>query len=76
MLVVPVCGQVNHKPVLHIVNMETGFQTAVFIENGKSADKLWEAFVKAWSSVYSRYQNKLHLDQESSFNSNEFMQKC
>lgn len=57
----------DHIPVLLNVDMQTRSQDAVCIEDGKSADKLWEAFVEARWSVYTGYLDRFHLEKESSW---------
>lgn len=58
-------------PVVHVVDTNTGFQNAVFIEN-KTSEKIWEHFVHCWASTYVGYPNRIRLDQEMSFISEEF----
>lgn len=53
-------------PVIFIVDINSGFQNAVFVEN-KSADKLWGHFILYWYGIFKGYINKNGLDQESSW---------
>lgn len=43
---------VNHKPVVHIVDSETGFRNGTFVTN-KSSENLWNDLVNCWASVYA-----------------------
>lgn len=65
----------DHSPVLHIVDMMTRFQNACFLKS-KSAESIWNAFVNIWVSTYTGFPATLHIDQESSFRSQSFIENC
>ena len=56
------------RPVLHVVDLQTRFQNAVFMHS-KSTEAVWNAFIEIWCSTYTGFPSTLHLDQESSFTS-------
>lgn len=58
----------NHKAVLHVVDIHAHFSNAVFLK-GHSVEDVWQAFVECWSSVYMSFPNRLKLDQGSAFTS-------
>lgn len=61
-------------PVLHVVDVKKRFQNAVFMEN-KSAEKLWDHFIRRWASLYAGHPNRIRLDQERSFLVRKFRAK-
>lgn len=65
----------DHKPVLHIVYIETGFQNAIFITD-KKAPSLWNDFINCWASAYVGFPETIRLDRETSFISKKFRQNA
>lgn len=63
--------RLNGKPVLHIVDIETNYQNAIFI-SGKPIQDICHDFIYCWESVYTCFPNEIRLDQGSSFVSKEF----
>ena len=65
----------NGKPVLHVVDTETGFQNAIFIQD-KTAENLWNDFINCWASVYTGFPEIIRLDRETSFTSTAFRENA
>lgn len=63
----------HEKPVLHIIDEQTGFRNACFLKS-KSASDIWNAFVGCWVSTYICFPCKIRSDQEYSITSNDFRQ--
>lgn len=63
------------RPVLHVVDLQTRFQNAVFIRS-KTTETIWQAFIDIWSSTYTGFPATLHFDQESSFVSADMERNC
>lgn len=61
----------NGNPVLHIVDIETNYQNAIFI-HGKSSHDLWKEFIDCLASVYTCFEDAIRLDRETSFVSKGF----
>ncbi|CDF36991.1 unnamed protein product [Chondrus crispus] len=59
---------IEGNPILHVVDTRTNFQNVALLK-GQSACYVWYAFVKAWSSVYVGYPNRMGADQGSVFTS-------
>lgn len=53
-------------PVLHVEDVNKGFQNAFLIER-KTSEKIWEPFVHCWASTYVGYPNCIRLGREKSF---------
>lgn len=62
---------IKGKPVLHLVDEATHYMAAVFLRNLKS-ETIWRAILKCWSHVYVGPPEFLHIDQGSSFISQQF----
>ena len=62
---------IDGNPVLNVVDTHTGYQNAVFIDENTS-DNLWDHFLLCWATVYVGYPNRIRLEQETSFKSEEF----
>lgn len=58
-------------PVLHVVATHTMYQNAEFIM-GKLANSLWETFLRVLVTIFICFPNTMHLDHETSFNSEVF----
>lgn len=56
----------DNKPVSHVVELEIGFQNAVFIKNG-TATNLWNDFVNCWAYIYTEFREAIRLDREKRF---------
>lgn len=52
--------RLNNKPVVHIVQSETGFRNSVFITD-KTAENLWVALVNCWEKYKNVFQKSLDL---------------
>lgn len=61
------------KPVLHVIDQQTGFRNACFLKS-KSAIDIWNAFIACWVCVYVGFPHKVRSDQESAIASDEFRQ--
>lgn len=60
-----------NKPVIHIVDIKTGFHNAVFIED-KTATNLWNDFVNCWDISTTDFPKTIRLDRVTIATSNEF----
>lgn len=58
----------NGKPVLHILETETGFQNDLFTGD-KTAERLWTIFINCWTSVCIKFPEIVQLDRYTSFTS-------
>ena len=65
---------IEGKAILHIVNKDTRFSAAAFLDSegekiGQSVDCIWTAFVMTLCTMYSGYPNRMRTDQGSVFTS-------
>lgn len=58
-------------PALHIVDIQTHFSAAMFLQ-GRTVEDIWNAFVFCWASAYVGNPDKFRVGQESTFLSSEF----
>ena len=56
----------DNLPILHIVDVATGFSNAAHL-SGSSVEDVWGTFVLIWATVYPGYPNKLRVDSGSVF---------
>ena len=63
------------KPVLHVVDIGTNFNSAAFI-TGESAESCWHAFLKCWVTLYTGYPEYMKTDQGSIFKSDYWKALC
>lgn len=54
MLWLNIKGKRKKVPALHIVDIHTHFQNAIFLKS-ESSRHIWDGFVEAWASVYIGY---------------------
>lgn len=62
---------IEGHPALHVVDMHTNFSAAVFLQE-KSTASIWNAFILCWATAYIGYPDKMRLDQDSVFTSEQF----
>ena len=62
----------NHKPVLHVVDEATHYQSAAFLHKQKSND-VWKCFLRCWSRIYLGPPDFLDVNQGSNFISKDFL---
>lgn len=55
-------------PVLHVVDTQTHFSSAVFLHS-QSTEAVWHAFLECWATLYTGYPDKMRVDQGSQFTS-------
>lgn len=60
-----------NKPFLHMVDIETEFQNAIFIKD-KISTNLCNDFFNCWARFYTTFPETIRLDRETCFTSNEF----
>lgn len=58
-------------PVIHIIDTHTLYQNAEFLQD-KSANAIWEVFLRVWVTLFVGFPNTLRLDHESCFDSELF----
>lgn len=61
---------IRSKPVLHMVDVATHFSAATFLRS-QSAAEIWNAVLANWVYVYAGPLDVMHVDQGSSYISNE-----
>lgn len=61
----------DSKPVLHIVDTDKKFGTAVLLR-GESAAEVWRKYMNEWVSTYVWFPDWVALDQRPQFQSHEF----
>jgi Reverse transcriptase (RNA-dependent DNA polymerase) len=66
---------IDRRPVLHVVDRGTRFSAARFLRS-ESAEHVWEAFVKSWSSLYIGHPESMLTDQGSVFMSAQWKGLC
>lgn len=66
---------VEGKAVLHVVDIDTHFNNAIFLK-GQSVEDVWEVFLSCWSTVYLGNPDKLKVDQGSAFTSVRWTKLC
>ena len=59
---------IEKKAVLHVVDIETGFNSATFLPY-QTVEAVWDAFVTCWESLYIGFPMKMRVDQGSAFTS-------
>ncbi len=59
---------IEKKAVLHVVDIETGFNPATFLSS-QTVEAVWDAFVICWASLYIGFPMETHVDQGSAFTS-------
>ena len=59
------------KPVLHMVDRDTKFSVAEFLQ-GESAKEAWNVYMSAWATTYIGFSDEIHADQGPQFRSREF----
>jgi hypothetical protein len=55
-------------PVLHVVDTQTHFSSAVFLY-GETVEEVWYAFLECWVTLYPGYPDKIRTDQGTQFKS-------
>ena len=63
----------DRHPVLHVIDLQTNFSSAVFLANS-SVETVWNAFLLCWTTIYTGYPEKIKVDQGSVFTSEVFKQ--
>lgn len=63
--------KIGTETVLHIVDKDTKFSAATFLQGEKTND-VWNAFVLKWVGRYIGYPEKVVLDQGPRFQSADF----
>lgn len=58
----------SHKPVLHIADMETGFQNEIYIRN-RTAENLWKESKLCLAENYTGFAEAIRLHTETRFTS-------
>ena len=58
----------DSKPVLHVVDIQTGFGNAQFVAD-QTVEAAWRAFIDCWVTLYTGYPDKMRVDQGSKFQS-------
>lgn len=66
---------VESKPILHIIDVGTTFNAAVFLVK-QDANSVWNAFVRGWSRLYLGDPERILTDQGSVFRSEQFVKLC
>lgn len=61
------------KPVLHVIDEQTGFRDPCFLKT-KSASDIWNSFVACWVIIYVGFPRKICSDPESAITSDVFLQ--
>ena len=59
---------ISRRAVLHAVDMDTNFSSAIFLKE-QTVEGVWRAFVMCWCSLYPGYPETIHVDQGSCFTS-------
>ena len=57
---------IEKKAVLHIVDIKTGFNSAMFL-SFHTVEAVWDAFVLWWASLYIEFSMNMRVDQGSGF---------
>ena len=63
------------KPLLHIVDTQTHFSSAVFL-HGESSEDIWKSFLENWAALYTGYPDRFHVDSGSAFTSKRWTDIC
>ena len=63
------------RPALHIMDVGTRFNAAIFIE-GENSTEMWNSFLRAWSCLYVGMSSSLLFDQGSVFMSGKWRYAC
>lgn len=63
------------RPALHIVDQGTRFNAATFVD-GESSSTIWNAFLRAWASLYVGMPTSMLVDKGSVFVSDEWQYAC
>lgn len=63
--------KIEKRTVLHMVDRDTKFNAAVFLDKETSRD-VWEAFLSHWVATYVGFPTEVILDQGPQFQSREF----
>lgn len=63
--------KINKQTALHMVDKDTKFGAAVFLES-ESSKAVWEAFLSEWVATYIGFPDEVTLDQGPQFQSKEF----
>ena len=64
-----------NRPALHIVDIGTRFNAAIFID-GESSTAVWNSFLQAWACMYIGMPSSILVDQGSVFISDEWRHAC
>lgn len=65
----------ENKAVLHIVDIDTHFNSAQFLK-GNTVEDVWDAFLSCWSTLYIGHPHKIRVDQGSAFTSVRWTRLC
>lgn len=63
--------KIEKRTVLHVVDRDTKFSAASFLD-GETSKIVWETFLSIWVSTYTGYPDEVILDQGPQFQSKEF----
>ena len=64
--------KIDAEQVLHVVEKDTLFRTAVILSERESTKSVWDAYVHSWVNVYAAYSNEIHDDQGPQFQCTEW----
>lgn len=59
------------RPVMHIIDTHTLYQTGEFVKY-KSAADLWDTVIRCWAKILIGYPNNIRIYYETAFDSEEF----
>ena len=62
---------INKKPILHVINSATAFQTAKFLYNMK-ATTVWKALQLCWLNIYTDSSDIIVHDAGTNFTAKKF----
>lgn len=65
----------GRRPVLHVIDRGTNFQSATFLE-GEDAASVWNGLVRCWTRLYVGDPEAILTDQGSVFTSANFTASC
>lgn len=63
------------KAILHVVDVETRFNSAMFLK-AHTVEAVWEAFVACWATLYIGFPETIRVDQGSAFTSVRWTRRC
>jgi hypothetical protein len=66
---------IQARPVLHVVDHDTGFKAAYFV-TGETTVLIWEAVLSCWSLIYDGMPKALPVDQGPYFVSQRWKSLC